>query len=122
MRLALGPRDIDQVGLGQPRRLLQHGTGNSDVVILGEPPHRFDRSIAHGRELMSKLGARLGLDFRDQAGENAVEQTDVVLVEMLRAVEEERCDPLQGPRAPLGRAVLEDFLQFGDQRNGDRHS
>ena len=122
MRLALGPGDIDQVGVSQPRRLLQHRARHRDVVVLGEPPHRLDRRVADRRQAMGQFGPRLGLDLLDQAREDAVEQLDMLVVEVIGAVEKQRCDPLQGARATLGRAVLEHFLQFGNQRGGGGHS
>jgi hypothetical protein len=82
--------------------LLQDRAGDRDIVVLGEPAHRSDRRIADRRQPVRQLGARLGLDLLDQAREHAIEQRDVILFELVGAVEEERRDPLQGARAALG--------------------
>ena len=47
-------------------------------------------ALLDGRQAMRQLGARLGLDLLDQAREDAVEQRDVVFVELIDAVEEKR--------------------------------
>ena len=105
MRLALGLGDVDQIGFGKPSRMLQHRPGDRDVVVLGEPPHHLDRRIADRRKAIGEFRARLDFDLVDQAAEHVVEQTDVLLVEPARAVQEECRDALERVGAPLGRAV-----------------
>ena len=104
VRLALGLGDVDQIGFGEPARLLQHRAGDRDVVVLGEPPHHLDRRIADRREAIGQLRARLGLDLGDQAAEHVVEQADVVVVELARRRQEECGDALERLGAPLGRS------------------
>jgi hypothetical protein len=120
VRLALGLGNIDEIGLGEPRRLLEHRAGDRDVVILREPPYHVDWRIADGCEPVGQLGTRLGLDLADQSAEHLVEQSDMIVVEPAGAIEKKGGDALERLGAPLGRAVLNHLFQFRNER-GIRH-
>ena len=106
MRLALGLRDVDEIGFGKPLRLLEHGTRDRDVVVPRETAHRLDRRIAERREPARQFGARLRLDLDDQSAEHQVEQPDMIVVEPARAVEKKGGHALERlrPAARVSRA------------------
>src|SRR5579883_844032 len=73
MGLALGSGEVDEIALGQPMRQSENRTGNSNLVVAGQYAQHVRRRIFDGREAPGQLGARFGLDFRDQQAKNSVE-------------------------------------------------
>ena len=122
MRLTLALGDLDQRGIVKPARQRQQRTCDGDVVILRQRAHHGDRRIVHRRELLGKLGARLGLDLGDQLAEDVVEELDVVLVEARRTVDNRLVMRLQRIRPLLVRAVLQDLFQLRNEGGGGKHS
>ena len=51
MRLALGLGDVDEIGVGEPRRLLQHRPATEMSSSLASCAHQLDRCIADRRKL-----------------------------------------------------------------------
>ena len=113
--------DLDEIGGGEPQRLREHRTGHHDVLVFGQASHHRKRGIGDRRELAGQFGARLALDLVDQHDEHIVEQTNVIVGEPVRSVQEQRRDPPQRFRAPLVRTVTHDALEFGYQRRGRGH-
>ena len=66
--------DVDEIGFGEPPRLLEDRARDRDVVVVREPPHHFDRRIADGREPVRQLGARLASISAIKPAEHLVEQ------------------------------------------------
>ena len=84
MRLALGPGDVDEVGVVEPRDWRKHRPGDRDVVVVGEPAHDLDRGVADRREPVATSSARALLSISSiRRLEHVVEQADVVFVERL---------------------------------------
>ncbi len=71
--------------------------------------------------MVRELGARLGLDLVDQQPEHLVEQIDVLVTEAAGAVQKESRNALQRLDPFLGRAVLNDVFQLGNQRGVGTH-
>lgn len=89
MRLALAGGDLHQLTVVEPRGFLQHGTGDADLVIVGEAAHHGGRRLRDRRKLRADLGQRdacthvgdgAQLDGADQALEHVVEQRDLLVV------------------------------------------
>ena len=77
MRLALVLGDVHEVAIGKPR-LLEHRTGDRDVIVLGERADDAGRRVGDRRDAAREFGQRLRLDLLDQAADNVVEQRDVL--------------------------------------------
>ena len=121
MRLALGLGDADQLGIGNTR-LLEHRLGDGHIVAAGEPGDDTDRRIGNRGEPAREFRQRLGLDFLDQIADDVVEDGDMLVVESGGAVEKQAGDAAQGFRPLLGRAVLDDIFQLGEQGGGGTHT
>ena len=65
----------------------------------------------------SASSARVGkLGMRDETGQDAVEQIDVIGAEARRTLQEKLADAARGIGAALGVATTDDFVEFRDQR------
>ena len=90
--------------------MLQDGTGNPNVVILGQSPHQLNWSIVNRRQPVRKFRQRLGFNFRDKANKNVVENADVIFVEVARTVDEEIRNLPQHIGTPLFRRLPRGLL------------
>src|SRR5690349_5650889 len=79
------------------------------------------RRVVDWRETHGKLGARLGLDLRDQVAEHVVKEMNVIVVEGWGAVDEKTGDALERVGALFARTVLQDLFQLGDKGGGSKH-
>lgn len=118
MRLALGPRNADKIGLRQTRRQFQHRPGHSDIVVVGELAQESDRRVTQWRNMSGQLGECLVVDPLDKQPEQIIEESDMLVVVTAGTVEKEGGEALQRIGALLARAVPDHVLQFGDQREG----
>ncbi len=121
MRLALAARVLDQGLVVEPHRLRQHRTRHLDDVVEGERAdgerrRGVDRGEAVGQQRLGR-----GFDVVDQALEDIVEQPDLFVGIVDRAVDEEVGYPAQGLHPAGDGAVREGALQFVEQivRRGD---
>ncbi len=73
MRLTFGLGEIDEIGLLQALRQLEHGAGDGDVVVMRQRPQHLGRRVGEWRQIAGQRGARFGLDFRDEQAEDVVE-------------------------------------------------
>ena len=121
MRLPFGARDIDEILLFEPRRLRQDRRRDGDILVIGKPAQDRDRRIGDRREPLRQFRLGPAFDFLDQAGEDVVEQTDMVFVEMSRAFEEQRGDLPQDLAMLLRAAMQQRRLQFWNQRGIGGH-
>ena len=80
MRLALGFRDIFQVGVADGGGF-EHGPRHLDIVVFGERADDTGRRVEDRRDPAGEFRQRLGLDFLDQAAHDVVEQRDMLCVE-----------------------------------------
>ncbi|MGY4366544.1 hypothetical protein ACVW1A_002609 [Bradyrhizobium sp. LB1.3] len=89
MRLAFARCDLHQLAIVEARGFLEHGTGDADLVIVGEAADDRWWRLRDRRELRADLGesnarAHVGdgpeLDGADQALKHVVEQRDLLVV------------------------------------------
>jgi hypothetical protein len=121
MRLALGPGNDDEIGLGKLRGLSKHWSRHGDIVVMRETPHRFGRRGGERRQSVRQFGAGFGLRTGDQATEYQIENTEMVVVETTRAVEKKRCNTPERRRPSLRRSVPDHLLQFREKRSVGGH-
>ncbi len=110
MALALGARDLDQVAVGDARRLAEDRLGDRDLVILRQPPNDPDRSVVDEGQLRAELLACAPLDSLDQEPKHVLEQQDLILTVAISAGQKEVGDAPHGLGAALrgpamGRAL-----------------
>src|SRR5664280_2541578 len=95
VRLALALGDLDQILVGQPRRLRQHRPGDGDVIVAGEAMDDIMRSIGDRRDVPAQLDPRAAFDMIDQADDDVVEQRGYILGHPVAAGQEQAGDALQ---------------------------
>lgn len=76
------------------------------------------RRVGNGGQPLGQLGPRTDCGLRNQSGQNAVEQTDVLGPEMIGALHEQFGDLPDRLRAALRIATFNDVIEPGDQRSG----
>ena len=54
--------------------------------------------------------------MRDETGQDAVEQIDMIGAKVRRALQEKLADAARGIGTALGIAMTDDVVKFGDQR------
>ena len=118
MRLALAARILDQGLVVEPHRLRQHRTCHLDDIIEsqradGERRGGVDRGETVGQQHLGR-----GFDVIDQALEDVVEQPDLLVRIVHRAVDEEIGYPAQGLDPASDGAVRERGLQLVEQISG----
>ena len=113
--------DFDQRLLVDDRRSAQQRTGDRDLVLARELPDQSARRVGEDRQPLGQIGARGKFGVRNEAGQNAVEQIDVIGPEIRRALQEQFGDPPRRLGAALGIAISDDLIEPGDQRCGDCH-
>ena len=70
--------DLEQILLGQPRRLRKDGAGNLDRLVARQRAHHGDGGVLHRGEAIGEFDACLGLDLLGQAGNHVVEDADML--------------------------------------------
>ena len=118
MRLALAARILDQGLVVEPHRLRQHRTCHLDDIIEskradGERRGGVDRGEAVGQQRLGR-----GFDVVDQALEDIVEQPDLLVRIVHRAVDEEIGYPAQGLYPASDGSVRKRGLQLVEQTSG----
>src|SRR5262249_62424339 len=112
MPLTFSLDDIDEVGLGQTRRVFEYGSCDRNRIVPRETAHRFDRRIAERRKPRRQLGTRLPLHVVDQAGEHEIEQLERILIEAARPVEKKCCHTLERLSLSLWQPATDQVVQF----------
>ena len=118
MRLALVARGLDQRLVVEPLRPRQHRSRDLDQVVERQ---RADRARRRGVDRGQTIGEqRLGgsLDVIHQALEDVVEQPDLFVGIIHRAVDEEVGDPAQGLDPARDGSMRERGLQLVEQTFG----
>ena len=87
--LAFGAGDLDQVAVGETRRLAQYRLGDRNLVILRQPPNDPDRGVLDQRKPHAELLARPPLDPLDQEPKHVLEQQDLILAVAISAGQKE---------------------------------
>jgi hypothetical protein len=106
MALALYARDLDQYRLVEHGRSAQQRPGDRDLVLMREPSDQPARRIGEPRQPFGQIGARGDLGVRNQAGQDAVEEIDMIGVEIPRALQKQFAEPARGLGAALWIADL----------------
>ena len=75
--------------------------------------------MASDRQPFGEIGARGEFGMRNKSDQNAVEQIDMIGLEVRGALQEQFGDPARGFGAALGIATSDDVVEPGDQRSGD---
>ena len=83
---------------------------------MGELADQTARRVRQQRQALGQFGARGEFGMRDEAGQDAVEQIDMIGAEARRALQEQLADAARGIGAALGVATPDDFVEFRDQR------
>ncbi len=83
---------------------------------MGELVDQAARRIDEQRQPLGQIGARIAFGMRDQAGQHAVEEIDVVGPEAGRALQEQLAEPPRRIGTTLRVACSDDLVEFGDQR------
>ena len=104
MLLALGLGVLDEVIIGELLRIHEHGAGDLDFVVEGEPADKLRRGVVQARHLVRQFGTRLHLDIRGKLLENVVEQLDLFHRVAARSGDEEVRDALHNAE-PLFRVA-----------------
>ena len=97
--------DVDEIGFGNPRRLLEDRTRDLDVVVERESPHHLHRRVADRRQTVDNSVRAWASISAIKPAEHLVEQSDMIVVEAARAIEKERRDALERLGAALRRAA-----------------
>src|SRR2546423_7870061 len=118
MRLALAARIFDQGLVVEPHRLRQHGTCYLDDIIERKRADGERRSSVDRRETVGHETLCRSFDVVDQAMEDVVEQTDLLVGIIHRTVDEEIGYPAQGFYPAGDGAVGERRLQLVEQISG----
>ena len=74
------------------------------------------RRIGQQRQPLGQFGARGEFGMRDQTGQDAVEQIDMIGAEARRTLQEQLADPARGIGAALRVATTDNVVKFRDQR------
>ena len=122
MRLAFALGNLDQILVGQPRRLRQHRPGDGDVVVVGEAMNDILRSIGDRRDVPAQLEPRAAFDMVDQADHDAVEYRRDFFGEAVVARQKQAGDALQYRKMAFGRIAFERDFEFVDNLQCLRHS
>ena len=116
MALALDAGDFDQRLLVDDGRSAQQRTRDRDLVLARELSDQAARRVGEQRQPFGQIGARGEFGMRNEAGQNAVEQLDMIGPEIRRPLQEQFGDPPRGVGAALGIAISDDLIKPGDQR------
>ena len=81
MLLALRPRDLDQVAVGELRRLCQYGSGDSYLIVVGKGSNDAMGALSTGASLAPSSSERFGLDVLDKVRKHVVKEADLFLIE-----------------------------------------
>ncbi len=115
MALTLGAGDLDQIAVGDARRLAEDRLGDLDLIILREPPNDPDRSVVDEGQLRAELLARAPLDPLNQEPQHALEQQDLILTVAISAGQKELGDAPHRLGAALGRAAMGRALKLDNE-------
>src|SRR5438270_1932117 len=118
MRLALAARILDQGLVVEPHRLRQHRTCHLDDIIERKRADGERRRGVDRGETVSQQHLGRGFDVIDQALEDVVEQPDLLVRIIHRAVDEKIGYPAQGLYPASDGTVRKGGLQLIEQTSG----
>ena len=121
MALALDARDFDQGALVDHGRPAQQRSRDRYFVLARELPDQRARRVAEQRQPFGQIGARGDFGVRNELGQDAVEQVDVIGPQVGRPLQEQLADPARGLGEAFGIAMPDDFIEPGDLGDSDRH-
>src|SRR5260221_6086542 len=121
MALAFRLGNFEEVTVGKPRRLRQHGSGDCNFIVAGKSANNAVRRVADGRQSGAELRKRLCFDPFDQVREHAVKQADLLVVESFRTAKKQIGHPFENFSTPIVRACGQNSFEFEYDRRGLRH-
>ena len=92
----MAPRDFDQHLFVDDRRAAQQRPGDRDFVLARELADQTARRVGEQRQALGEIGARGEFGMRDETGQDAVEQIDMIGAETRRTLQEQLADPARG--------------------------
>ena len=121
MALALDAGDFDQRVLVDDGRSAQQRACDGDFVFARELSDQSARRVGEVRQPFGQIGARGERGMRNEAGQHAVKQLDMLGPEFRRTLQEQFGYPPRGVRTAFGIAMPDDLIKPGDQRGRYRH-
>ena len=106
-------RDLDQDPFVDDGRAAQQRPRDRNFILMGELPDQRARRVDEQRQPLGELGARGEFGMRDEAGQDTVEQIDMIGAETGRTLQEQLADPARGIGAAFGIAASDDFVKPG---------
>ena len=97
-------------------RTAQQRAGDGDFIVMGELADQAARRVRQRRQPLGQFGALGDLGVRDETGQDAVEQIDMIGAEARRTLQKKLADAARGIGAALGIATTDDVVEFRDQR------
>lgn len=79
MVLALGRSVFNEIVVGQPLRMNEHGLGHFNCIVECKRADENGRSILHFRQPMCELRTRLDLDIGGKPAQHIVEQRNLLM-------------------------------------------
>ena len=105
-------RDFDQHLFVDDRRSAQQRACDGNFILVRELADQPARRIGQHRQPLGQFGARGKFGMRNETGQDAVEQIDMIGPEVRRALQEQFADPARGIGAALGVATPDDVVEF----------
>ena len=121
MALALRAGDFDQHLFVDDGRSAQQRSCDGNLVLMRELADQPARRIGEQRQPLGQIGARGEFGMRDQTGQHAVEQIDVIGAEVGGTLQEQFADPARGIGAAFRVATTDNVVKFRDQRGRRCH-
>ena len=121
MILALAAGDFEQRLVVDDGRSAQQRTCDRDLVFARELPDQPARRVGEDRQPFGQIGTRGEFGVRNEAGQDAVEQLDMIGPVVRRPLQVQFGDPPRGLGTTLGIAISDDLIKPGDQRCRDGH-
>src|SRR5258706_1275379 len=121
MHLTLDSCNVDQGALIDDRRSAKQRPRNQDLVLASELPGQSARRIGNDRQPLCQLNTRGNFGGRNEVDQGTVKQIDVNGPQSSGLLEVQLGYPARRLGAAFRIAVLDDFIEPGDQRGCDGH-
>ena len=114
--MAFRAGNLDQIDVGQSRRIRQDRLGNRNLVVVRKALNNPDRSVLDQRQARAQLLARPGLDPLNEECKDLFEHQDLIFAESIGAGEKQIGHPRERFGAYVGRAAVRRTFKFGNER------
>jgi hypothetical protein len=113
--------NVDQGALIEDKRSAKQRPRNQYLILARELPDQSARRIGNDRQPLCQLSTRGKFGVGNEVDQGTVEQIDVIGPQSGSLLEVQLGDPPRRLGAAIGIAVLDDFIEPGDQRGCDCH-